>query len=130
MYALIPLFAAATNNTPTFVNLSYTLDNNPAGAYLHAGSPSSTPLSNTTSYLSSFTVFEQSGLSEGPHTLTINVGADSVFLFDYIVYSQESQMGINPGIPGGDPSSTGANNTSNTTSVGTASPSAAFSQCV
>ncbi len=90
MFALIPLFPAPANATPTFVNLTYTLDGQPAGNFNHSGtqSPSSTEPS-PNAYQQSVQVFETSGLSEGPHALIMSVGPDSVFLLDYIVYSQD-----------------------------------------
>ncbi|KAI0338628.1 hypothetical protein BDW22DRAFT_1348337 [Trametopsis cervina] len=128
VYALVPLFTAASNTTPTFVNLTYTLDSQPSGNYLHTGSPS--VQSSPTAYLSSFPVFQRTGLPDTPHTLTVNVGPDSVFLLDYIVYTQDSELGEVPNDP---PSSglTGSTSGSQpTTSVGPASPTAAMSQYV
>lgn len=122
MYALVPQFAGATDSTPTLVDVTYTLDSEPAGSFTHADLPSS----NAASYLSSVQVFKQTGLPEGPHTLTVNVGPGSVFLLDYITYTQQSLFGTvidNP--PSG---GTGMNNTTSTKSVGTAS--GAFSSCV
>ncbi|KAI0684554.1 hypothetical protein BC835DRAFT_617879 [Cytidiella melzeri] len=133
LYALVPQFAAATNTTPTFVNLTYTIDSEPAGQFLHSGSPSITP--SPTSYLSSVAVLQRSGLSNGPHSLVINVGPDSVCLLDYIVYSQDSPLwssgGSSAGSSSGPNSSNGAGNTSGsqpTTSVGAASPTGAMNQ--
>lgn len=127
VFALVPLFAAASNTTPTFVNLTYTLDSQPIGQFVHSGSPSVT--ADSTSYLSSVAVFQQSGLTEGSHTLNVTVGPDSVFLLDYIVYSQDSQFGINGG-SSNEPNSTsaagGASGSQPTTSMGTASQTGAL----
>ncbi|KAG2006228.1 hypothetical protein CC2G_002563 [Coprinopsis cinerea AmutBmut pab1-1] len=41
------------------------------------------------------TLFVQTGLSEGPHALTVTVGDGSEFLFDYLVYTQsKSPSGV------------------------------------
>ncbi|KAI0075152.1 hypothetical protein K474DRAFT_1709220 [Panus rudis PR-1116 ss-1] len=93
VFALIPLFPAATNNTPTFVNLTYTLDSQPAGSFTHSGTQS--PVSSSPSpsaFEHSVPVFVKTGLPEGFHALTINVGPDSVFLLDYITYSQDDDF--------------------------------------
>ena len=93
VFALVPLFAAKTNSTPTFVNVSTTLDSQPVGTFQHVGSPSIEPTTNNTSYQRSVPIFVKTGLADGPHTLTLNVGPDSVLLLDYIVYSQEDVFG-------------------------------------
>ncbi|KAI0742537.1 hypothetical protein C8Q80DRAFT_1108267, partial [Daedaleopsis nitida] len=83
VYALTPLGAAPANSTPTFMNLTFALDSHPAVTYQHAGSASAS------GYLPSQLVFGQTGLTEAPHSLTIQIGPDSVLLLDYIVYTQE-----------------------------------------
>lgn len=91
VFALIPLGTAPANSTPTHMNLTYTLDNQPAGSFTHNGT------SSASGFLPSTAVFSSSGLGEGPHTLTMHVGPDSVFLLDYIKYSQEdAQSGSAP----------------------------------
>ncbi|KAI9061817.1 hypothetical protein FKP32DRAFT_1594015 [Trametes sanguinea] len=82
VYALVPLAAAHTNSTPTFVNLTFVLDSHPSGSYQHLGTPSGD------GFLPSQLVFSKDGLSEQPHSLSIQVGPDSVLLLDYIVYTQ------------------------------------------
>ncbi|CAL1697696.1 unnamed protein product [Somion occarium] len=94
VFGLIPLFPAAANNTPTFVNLTYTLDSQPAGDFSHSGTQS--PVSPTpapSAFQQSVPIFARTGLPEGFHALTINVGPDSVFLLDYIIYSQDDGFG-------------------------------------
>ncbi|OCH87832.1 hypothetical protein OBBRIDRAFT_837056 [Obba rivulosa] len=83
VFALIPMGTAAANHTPTHMNLTYVLDDQPAGAFVHNGS------SSTSSFQPSTAVFSSSGLGEGPHTLQVQLGPDSVFLLDYIQYSHE-----------------------------------------
>ncbi|KAH8114827.1 hypothetical protein DFH11DRAFT_128047 [Phellopilus nigrolimitatus] len=104
LFAIIPLFPAPPNTTPTFTNLSFVLDGTPHGQFLHQPDPaqSGTPTvnsSNSEKYLSNFTVFSVSGLENMTHTLVVNVGVDSVFLFDYAVY----EAGVSdPADPGSD----------------------------
>ncbi|KAI0084360.1 hypothetical protein BDY19DRAFT_997838 [Irpex rosettiformis] len=127
VYALLPLFAAPSNTTPTFVNLTYTLDSQPIGQFLHSGSPSVKP--DPSLYLSSALVFQKSGLTEGSHTLNVTVGPDSVLLLDYIVYSRDSQFGIGSGSSNQPTSSNAAGGDSGsqpTTSLGTASMTGAL----
>lgn len=107
------------NTTPTSMNLTYTLDSQPAGTFLHAGSPSAP----NTAFDPSVVVFQRAGLSVSPHTLTVSVGPDSVFLLDYITYSQEDDAvnATTSGAPASGPSLTSG--------VG-GSPSPGASQCV
>ncbi|OBZ74772.1 hypothetical protein A0H81_05223 [Grifola frondosa] len=88
LFAIMPLGAAAANSTPTFMNLTYTLDSQPVGIFQHTGA------SSAFGFLPSVPVFSKSGLSEGPHSLTVQIGPDSVLLLDYIVYSQDNGLGL------------------------------------
>ncbi|GJE95593.1 hypothetical protein PsYK624_117790 [Phanerochaete sordida] len=104
VFAIMPMFAAPANTTPTFMNLTYTFDSQPAGAFLHTGSASAP----NTSYSPSVLVFQKSGLPETPHSLTVSVGPDSVFLLDYIVYTEDNDYLVSTGntTNGGSPSNT------------------------
>lgn len=70
------------------MNLTYTLDSQPAGTFLHSGSPSDP----NTSYTPSVAVFQRTGLTASPHTLTVSVGPDSVFLLDKFVYTTQDEF--------------------------------------
>ncbi|TFY50798.1 hypothetical protein EVG20_g11323, partial [Dentipellis fragilis] len=83
LYCLLPLGVPAnSNSTPTLTNLTFTLDNEPAGNFLHFGSNSASGFQPNTS------VFTRTGLSTASHTLRIDLGPDSVFLLDYYVIGQ------------------------------------------
>ena len=119
VYALIPLGAAPANSTPTFMNLTFMVDSHRAGTYQHTGTASAS------GFLPSQLVFGQTGLAEAPHSLTIQVGPDSVLLLDYIVYTQGSLADGGDGE--GFSSSTSVSNTrsapgAQNTSSGTGSP--------
>jgi hypothetical protein len=83
VYGIQPLgvATAATNNTPTNMNLTFTLDSEPMGDFKTTGSPTSA------GYNSNQSVFSRSDLEEAPHELVIHVGQNSTFIFDYLVYS-------------------------------------------
>lgn len=66
------------------MNLSYTLDGQPAGQYIF--NPT-LPLSATPQFVS-MSVFGMGGLADQEHELVVNVGDDSVFLFDFAKYEQ------------------------------------------
>ena len=70
------------------MNLTFTLDSQRAGTFLHTGK-ASTPIS---TFTPSVVVFQKTGLPASPHSLTVSVGPDSVFLLDYIVYTAESDF--------------------------------------
>ena len=125
VFAILPQFSAPTNATPSRVNLTYTLDQQPAGSFTYAvDSPNP-------SYSPSSVVFQRTGLLDTPHSLTVNVGPDSVLLLDYIVYSQQ----LNVDAVQQDAGKANATNASallptNPASKPVSSPSAALSQCV
>ncbi|KAI0350950.1 hypothetical protein OH77DRAFT_1430351 [Trametes cingulata] len=87
VYALVPLAAAHLNSTPTFMNLTFLLDSHPSGTYQHIGTASAM------GFAPSQLVFGRGDLSDGPHSLTIQIGPDSVLLLDYIVYTQGNTGG-------------------------------------
>lgn len=124
VYGLVPLFAAPANSTPTFVNLTFSLNSQADGQYSHVGTqaaPVNSASASPTAYQPNVLVYARSGLPEGFHSLRIDVGPDSVFLLDYIAYSQDdgfanggngtqndvstTPVGASPtSIPGGGPS--------------------------
>ncbi|KAI5120245.1 hypothetical protein M0805_007549 [Coniferiporia weirii] len=92
LFAIMPLFPAPPNTTPTTTNLSFTLDGTPRGQLLFQpdATKAGTPTVNSTTaekFLPGVSVFSSSGLDDMAHSLVVNVGADSVFLFDYAVYT-------------------------------------------
>ncbi|KAI0270583.1 hypothetical protein BC834DRAFT_521251 [Gloeopeniophorella convolvens] len=92
LYCILPLgLPPNPNSTPTFMNLSFTLDNQSAGSFLHTGA------ANTGGFQPNVSVFSRTGLADSAHTLLVNLGPDSVFLFDFYVFSQAD--GSNFGSP-------------------------------
>lgn len=90
------------------MNLTFTLDNASHGQFLSQPSAANpnTPTAqspNSEKYSPNFPVFTATGLNDTSHTLVINVGADSVLLFDRAVITQsqkDSASGITtaPGV--------------------------------
>lgn len=128
VFALIPLFPAAANSTPTFVNLTYTLDSQSAGSFSHSGTQNpASPTPTPSAFAQSVPVFARSGLPEGSHSLTINVGPDSVLLLDYIIYSQDDGFDNGNGTDNAVSTTWSAPGSSGT---GASAPSGATTQCV
>lgn len=71
-----------TNSTPTLMNLTFTLDGEPAGSFFHNGS------TNTGGFQSNVPVLSRGNLPVSAHNLLVNLGPNSVFLLDYYVFSQ------------------------------------------
>ena len=71
------------------MNLSFTLDQTIYPNFLSTGTQGGT------GFRSNISVFEEEGLTEGPHALTVEVGLGSVFLFDYLVYMTTNSTNIN-----------------------------------
>lgn len=83
MNCLLPLSVPANANmTPTFTNLTFTLDDQPAGNFLHDGTPQGE------GFQPNATIFSQTDLSEGQHTFRLDLGPNSVFLLDSITVTQ------------------------------------------
>ena len=80
---LLPLSVPTNANmTPTFTNLTFTLDGQPAGNFLHDGSPQGE------GFQPNATIFSQTNLSEDQHTLRVDLGPNSVFLLDSVIVTQ------------------------------------------
>jgi len=88
IFCIQPLGEAAVNGTPTNMNLYFTLDNQPSGNFSSTGTPGST------GFLPSQNVLSLNGLSNEPHQLVVNVGDDSVFLFDRLIYTDDSVRNV------------------------------------
>ncbi|KAF8153766.1 hypothetical protein B0H34DRAFT_719065 [Crassisporium funariophilum] len=99
--------SVASGSTPTNMNLSFTLDNVASGVFKHV------PSAGGADFTPNTTVFARTGLPEGLHQLVVTVGQDSVFLFDYLVYTSQDE-----------PSKTGnSSGTATTTPLGQTPPS-------
>ena len=103
VFAILPLYAAPANTTPTLANLTFILDGQTAGAFEFNGSalseftsipdPTVSDIDPTELYQSNVIVFQVDGLQNVPHNLNISVGADSAFLFDKVVYTTDDDSG-------------------------------------
>ncbi|KAI0030448.1 hypothetical protein K488DRAFT_87751 [Vararia minispora EC-137] len=95
---LLPLGVPATaNNTPTSTNLTFTLDGQAVGNFLHDGS------SQASGFQPNAIIFATEGLDLAQHTLRIDLGPDSVFLLDSIVFTQDNISIANSTLNGGTP---------------------------
>ncbi|KAH9056443.1 hypothetical protein EDB87DRAFT_1687441 [Lactarius vividus] len=85
LFCVLPLGVPPnTNSTPTLMNLTFTLDGEPAGSFFHNGS------TNTGGFQSDVSVFSRGNLSGSVHNLLVNLGPNSVFLLDYYVFTQSN----------------------------------------
>ena len=72
------------------MNLTFTLDSEPAGNFLHDSSATNH------GFQPRVAVFSQGGLSDATHTLLVNLGPNSVFLFDYYLVGRADCSDSNP----------------------------------
>ncbi|TBU22857.1 hypothetical protein BD311DRAFT_791981 [Dichomitus squalens] len=86
VYNIVPNFLP--NNTATFANISFTLDGSNVGSFLRPPDPSTEVIQYNQPIHSS------TGLENVPHTLVMTAGGDtkSLILFDYVVYTTESNV--------------------------------------
>lgn len=78
--------------------MSFFLDGQPRGEFQHIPQAivNGTPTVNSPvdqKFISNFPVFSASDLDNTNHTVVVNVGIDSVFLFDYAVYTTLGSSG-------------------------------------
>lgn len=85
IFCVEPLAIPSSSSSPTTMNLSFTLDNTPSGTFFHDGS------SSASGFASKVPVFTLENLTEDPHILLVNVEPNSVFVFDYIIYTTTLQ---------------------------------------
>ena len=89
LFCVLPLGVPPNNySTPTLMNLSFTLDGEPAGSFSHDGS------TNTGGFRSDVPVLSRGNLSDSVHNLLVDLGPNSVFLLDYYVFSRSNESNI------------------------------------
>ncbi|EIW63894.1 uncharacterized protein TRAVEDRAFT_110984, partial [Trametes versicolor FP-101664 SS1] len=81
------IIANTVGATTTLTNLSFTLDGELVGSYLHAPDTS-------TDILYNVSVYSNTSLTNGPHTLEIQPTGpfSSLILFDYIAYTVDEEI--------------------------------------
>ncbi|KAK7045960.1 hypothetical protein VNI00_006955 [Paramarasmius palmivorus] len=83
LYAILPLLPTTSPfSTPTTTNVSFTLDNQSYGNYTSEPTAGSSE-----AFSGSVPVLALGNLTEEPHVLLVTVAPDSVFIFDYMVYT-------------------------------------------
>ncbi|KAJ6457622.1 hypothetical protein C8R45DRAFT_1110393 [Mycena sanguinolenta] len=68
--------------SPSLINLTFALDDVPQTPFVHQGSSSGS------GFAYNVNVFAKQGLSDGPHTLKMNLAPNSIFILDYILVTQ------------------------------------------
>ncbi|KAL1951064.1 hypothetical protein VTO73DRAFT_213 [Trametes versicolor] len=118
------IIANTIHSTTTLTNLSFTLDGEPVGSYLHAPDTS-------TDILYNVSVYSSTGLANGPHTLEIRPTGpfNSLILFDYITYTVEEEATTTAG-PSLVPSSSAFTATQADPTTGGTAPSSTPSQAM
>jgi hypothetical protein len=84
IFATQPPNIPNVNETSSNTNLTFFLDNTPMSQV----QPSD---STNLNYLPGQLVFSQSGLADGPHQLVVQVGQNSTFIFERLIYTMEEQ---------------------------------------
>ncbi|KAJ3719667.1 hypothetical protein DFJ43DRAFT_736712 [Lentinula guzmanii] len=86
LFCLEPLGISTSSTMSTTMNLTFVLDNTLSGSFVHIGS------SSASGFASNVPVLSLENLNDGPHVLLVNVLPDSMFVFDYLVYTVEEDM--------------------------------------
>lgn len=82
MYCIQPLAAAGSGALPTTMNVSFWIDDDTSGTFVHRGSQSAT------AFATNVTVFAKEGLPETAHVLRVQLQPNSVFIFDHLMYTR------------------------------------------
>lgn len=84
IYCIEPV--GSSSISPTTMNLTFTLDNQLVGTYIHE-------TSNTTAKpIPHFNVFSKENLTLSAHVLQASLGVNSVFLIDYMIYTKNDTV--------------------------------------
>ncbi|THU85417.1 hypothetical protein K435DRAFT_389655 [Dendrothele bispora CBS 962.96] len=86
LYGIKPLFHSDSPHTPTAMNLSFTLDNNPSGQYVN-----DTSATDSKDFAPNVLVFSQRNLDDKPHVLLVTIQPETIFIFDYMVYTSTNE---------------------------------------
>ncbi|KAJ3512695.1 hypothetical protein NLJ89_g3368 [Agrocybe chaxingu] len=81
LFGIQPLSVGRPNEPPTNMNLTFTLDNKPAGVFHSTGVPSAS------GFRANVNVLSMTALEDGAHQLVVSVGRNSIFMFDHLVYT-------------------------------------------
>jgi len=85
MFCIQPLGDVTTvGGTFTNTDVTFTLDNQPVGYFSYPGTPGST------GFVLNRNILSLEGLSDQPHQLVVTVGDNSVFLFNHLIYTDNS----------------------------------------
>ncbi|KAF8963288.1 hypothetical protein BDZ97DRAFT_1919948 [Flammula alnicola] len=82
LFAIQPPDVINANGTSSSMNLTFFMDNVPSGSVIKNSTPGSTE------YIPGQLVFSRSDLTQGPHQLLINIGQNSTFMFDHLIYTE------------------------------------------
>ncbi|TFK65874.1 hypothetical protein BDN72DRAFT_962204 [Pluteus cervinus] len=92
LFGIQPSGPPPSSNTTTNTNLTFTIDGQNAGQNIPSSSTQT-----TLTFQPNTLVYQNTDLSDGPHSFLVTVGANSVFLFDYLIYTfNSSASGTNP----------------------------------
>ncbi|KAJ7278883.1 hypothetical protein C8J57DRAFT_1502718 [Mycena rebaudengoi] len=84
IYCIQPLGLSTLPESLTFMNTTFSLDHKVSSTFVHQGSASNS------GFASGVNVFGKRDLSDGPHVVQISLGPNSVFILDYVVYTQNA----------------------------------------
>lgn len=81
IFGIQPLGVADEDDTPTNMDLAFSLDNRPSEYFKSSGTPGAS------GFQPNMNVFAGSDLEDSKHRLVVTVGPNSSFLFDHLIYT-------------------------------------------
>lgn len=85
IFGIQPLGVADGDDTPTNMDLAFSIDNRPSEYFKSSGTPGAS------GFQPNMNVFSGSDLEDGQHRLVVTVGPNSSFLFDHLVYTSTTE---------------------------------------
>lgn len=87
VFSILPVSAPSWASSPALVNVTFALDSAPAGTFVHKPSG----ISSNATFTAGANVFARSGITDGPHSFSITLAPNSVFVLDYVLVTQDVQ---------------------------------------
>lgn len=87
VYGIQPAGLSPSTDTSTNTNLTFSLDGQVTRQIANNAPPST---SAALSFTPNALLYHNAGLTDTTHSLTVTVGSDSIFLFDYLIFTSTS----------------------------------------
>jgi hypothetical protein len=89
LFGLLPPSSAVNSSIPSSAFLTFAIDNKTLAGLLPDGA---SPISSNTNPQINVPFFKAENLAQGDHSLTVTLGDNTIFVFDYLVVTTDSTI--------------------------------------